>query len=81
MKKRSSKTAAKAVAKIERSFTGLRDALFDELDALRAGTAKPDRANAVSRLASEVSRSVSVQIDVIRLSGGKVRSSATLLAP
>jgi hypothetical protein len=56
-----------ALATTERSFKGLRDTLFDELDQLRSDRIKPERANAVARLATEISRSVSVQCDVLRL--------------
>lgn len=57
------------VIDIERSFVGLRDCLFDELQSLRAGKTKPDRANAVSRLCNEITTSVNVQIDLLRLLG------------
>lgn len=55
--------------KIERSFKGLRDALFDEFDSLRGGKIKPERANAAARLASEITKSVSCQTDLLRLLG------------
>lgn len=62
---------------IERSFEGLREALFDEIDGLRNGTSKPDKANSTARLAAEIVRSVGTQIDVIKL--GAQRGTAGLL--
>lgn len=56
-------------AKVERSFDGLREALFDEIDGLRTGKSKPDKANSTARLAAEIVRSVAVQIDVLRIGG------------
>lgn len=52
---------------IEHSFGGLHVALFDEINGLRAGTSKPDKANATARLAAEVTRSAKVQYDIWRL--------------
>lgn len=40
----------KVVSKIERTSLGLRNALFDELDDLRAGASTPARANAVANV-------------------------------
>jgi len=47
---------------IDRSFKGLRDALFDEFDELRRGKTKPERANAAARLAGEITKSVAIQM-------------------
>lgn len=52
---------------IERSFHGLREALFDEFDQLRSGKAKPERSNAAARLAGEITKSASVQTELLRL--------------
>jgi hypothetical protein len=74
-----SKKAEQAVptVKMERSFDGLRNVLFDQLDSLLSGTGKPEVANAVSRVASEITKSVSVQADIMRLPGTKaLRSTA-----
>jgi len=54
-------------APIERSFKGLRDALFDEFDNLRSNKAKPERANAAARLAGEITKSISVQCELLRV--------------
>lgn len=55
------------VTLIERSFKGLRDALFDEFDQLRSNKAKPERANAAARLAGEITKSVAVQCELLRI--------------
>lgn len=39
---------------IKRTSAGLRDALFDEIDALRRGDGDSQRATAIARLASNV---------------------------
>lgn len=56
-------TSAPAV----RTSTGLRDALFDELDAIRNGTSNPTRANAVAKLAASVVDTVRIEVEVQRL--------------
>lgn len=75
-------SVAKVVATkpIERSFHGLREALFDEIDGLRNGTSKPDKANSTSRLAAEIVRSVSAQIDVLRFGGPNGPGAGGLLS-
>ena len=55
------------VTPIDRSFNGLREALFDEFDHLRSGKTKPERANAAARIAGEISKSVAVQCELLRL--------------
>jgi hypothetical protein len=50
-----------------RTSEGLRDAIFDELDALRAGTSNPARANAVAKLAAGVVDTVRIEVEVQRL--------------
>lgn len=52
------------VAHINRTSAGLRDALFDEMDALRDGSSNPTRANAVSKLASGVIETVRMELEV-----------------
>lgn len=53
-------------APIVRNTAGLRDALFDEIDAIRQGKSNPTRANAVSKLATTVVESVRMEIEVQR---------------
>lgn len=49
---------------VVRTSAGLRDALFDELDSLRAGTTNPAKANAVAKLADQVIATVKMELDV-----------------
>lgn len=46
---------------------GLRDALFSEINALRAGKTTPQKARAVSHLAAQVIQSLQVQIQYQKL--------------
>ncbi len=52
---------------IPKTAEGLRDALFDEINALRNGTSSPQKARALSLLASHVIDSLRVQIQHGRL--------------
>jgi hypothetical protein len=47
-------TKSKTTAGIDRSTGGLVDALFEELDGMKAGTVNPSRANAVAKLAGTI---------------------------
>lgn len=49
-----------------RTSAGLRDAIFDELDAIRAGASNPTRANAVAKLASGIVETVRMELEVTR---------------
>lgn len=51
---------------IVRNSAGLRDAIFDEIDAIRNGTSNPTRANAVAKLATTVVETVRMEIEVQR---------------
>ena len=51
---------------IARTSAGLRDALFDELDGLRAGTTNPGKANATAKLADQIINTVRMELDVER---------------
>ena len=69
---------AKAPKKIVRTAAGLRDALFDEMDRLRAGQSNPQQAQAVAKLACQIINSVKAEIEY----QGHVRSiSSDLDAP
>lgn len=46
-----------------RTSKGLRDALFDELEALRSGKSNPTQANAVAKLAGSVVETVKMEIE------------------
>lgn len=49
---------------VPRTSAGLRDALFDEIDAIRNGTGNPTRANAVAKLANGVVETVRMELEV-----------------
>jgi hypothetical protein len=49
---------------VSRTSAGLRDALFDEIDAVRDGTSNPTRANAVAKLATGIADTVRMEIEV-----------------
>jgi hypothetical protein len=51
---------------IARTSAGLRDAIFDEIDALRNGKSNPTRANAVAKLATGVIDTVRMEMEVQR---------------
>jgi hypothetical protein len=53
-------------APIVRTSAGLRDAIFDEIDAIRGGTSNPTRANAVAKLATGIVETVRMEIEVQR---------------
>lgn len=53
-----------APAPVSRTSAGLRDAIFDEIDAIRAGTSTPTRANAVAKLATGVVETVRMELEV-----------------
>lgn len=48
---------------VKRTSTGLRDALFDELEALRSGKSNPTQANAVAKIAGSVVETVKMEIE------------------
>lgn len=51
---------------VTRSSAGLRDAIFDEIDAIRNGSGNPTRANAVAKLAATVVETVRMELEVQR---------------
>lgn len=59
-------TEQMASAPIVRTSAGLRDAIFDEIDAIRNGTSNPTRANAVAKLATGIVETVRMEIEVQR---------------
>lgn len=74
------KLEKETVAHINRTSAGLRDALFDEMDALRNGSSNPTRANAVSKLASGVIETVRMEMEVQK-HAAKIASHAQTSAP
>jgi hypothetical protein len=59
--------AVVALPPIPKTAEGLRDALFDELNALRAGKSNPQHARAVANLSRQVIESIRVQVQAQRL--------------
>ncbi len=53
-------------ATVDRSTSGLREVLFAEIDALRAGTIDPARAHATAKLAQQILTSVSLELTAVR---------------
>ena len=70
--------AKDAATNIERTSDGLRNALFDELDALRNGKSSPTQANAVAKLSASIVETVRMEIDVQRFAA---RMNATPQTP
>lgn len=69
---------------IVRTSAGLRDAIFDEIDAIRGGTSNPTRANAVAKLATGIVETVRMEIEVqrhLRSHAGKELPPAALGKP
>lgn len=60
------KTETQVTTPIVRNSAGLRDAIFDEIDAIRMGKSNPTRANAVAKLATGVVETVRMEIEVQR---------------
>jgi len=57
---------------VKRNSTGLRDAIFDEIDAVRNGISNPTRANAIAKLASGIVETVRMELEVARHSQGYI---------
>lgn len=83
-RKRAQPKASPIVAPVEtapvnRTFHGLRDVLFDEINALRGPNPDPRRAMAVSSLAKQITNTVTAELNVaketmaIRDKGGDVQ--------
>lgn len=49
---------------VKRNTEGLRDALFDELDALRQGKSNSSKANATAKICSTLIESVRMELEV-----------------
>ena len=67
MHARKQQVAQPITSPVVRTSAGLRNALFDELDALRNGTSDPPRANSVSKLAAQVVATVNMELEVHRM--------------
>lgn len=62
---------------VDRSFNGIRDALFDEWDRLRNGKTTPDTAKAAARMADVILASVETQLETLKFA--KTHAQAPLL--
>lgn len=60
------KSETTQVQSVSRTSAGLRDALFDEIDAIRNGSSNPTRANAVAKLATGIADTVRMEIEVAK---------------
>jgi len=61
---------------VQRTSGGLRDALFDEIDALRSGTSNAARARSVAMLANSILQSVSAEIEYHKYVADATKSSS-----
>lgn len=59
-------TKSETVPPVTRTSAGLRDIIFDEIDAVRNGTSNPTRANAIAKLATGIVETVRMEIEVQR---------------
>lgn len=57
-------TVSEMPARTVRTSAGLRDALFDEIDQLRAGNSNPAKSNALAKLSDQVIATVKMELDV-----------------
>lgn len=65
-KKTKTAVAHSAKAPVQRTSQGLRNALFDELDGLRAGKTTPTMANATAKLVGEIVNTVQLELNVAK---------------
>ncbi len=75
------KTDKAAMPPVSRTSAGLRDAIFDELDALRNGDSNPTRANAVAKLSSSVVDTIRMELEVQRHARAMGDSPAATMSP
>ena len=65
---------------VQRTSAGLRDAIFDELDAIRNGSSNPTRANTVAKLAGSVVETVRMEMEVQRHLNSSAANAKTIAA-
>ena len=63
---------------MKRTSEGLRDALFDEIDAFKRGQGDPQRAMAISKLAAQILSAAKVEHEVAKFKGADGYSPAPL---
>lgn len=66
--------------KIERNLRGLVDALFDEIDSMRAGTGSPDRVKTVCAVAGRINSLLNTEIKFRKAAGTLPTDEARLKA-
>lgn len=71
--------ATQMMTPVARSSAGLRDAIFDEIDAIRNGTGNPTRANAVAKLAAGIVETVRMELEVQRFAASSANKPAPAL--
>ncbi len=67
MRRKSKTTDISKMERTIKSFAGLRASLFDEFDKLRNGITDPTVANAVARMASEITKSAIAEINALKV--------------
>jgi hypothetical protein len=73
-----------ASSPVSRTSAGLRDAIFDEIDAIRNGESNPTRANAVAKLAAGIVDTVRMDIEFQKFAqatAGKTKAVETAQVP
>lgn len=61
-------------SQVSRSTSGLREALFEEMDALRSGASNAQRARSIAMMANSILQSVQVEIEYHKyVSGDRAR--------
>lgn len=65
----------------QRTTTGLRDILFDEIDHLRSINGDPQRAQAVGRLAREIIGTARLEMEFHRLGNALGKDADAILKP
>lgn len=64
--RRRTRQEAANTPKVERSFSGIRNALFEDWDLMRQGKIDIELAKASSRMAHEILASVPIQLEAMR---------------
>lgn len=67
------------MTKAKRTSSGLRDILFDEIEALRSPDGNPSRALAVAKLAQQIMGTVRVEMEFHKLAENTVGASPSAL--
>jgi hypothetical protein len=67
-----------STSKVTRTSSGLRDALFDQLDKLRQGQISPLAANAFARISDQIIHSVELEMNIERNAAALQKRGETL---